>query len=302
MRKSLLVSPYILLTVGVIAVSFSAILVKWSTAPASIIGMYRMLLTVPVLLLFGMGRSVSKAKAELDRKDWSRLFFSGIFLALHFLLWMESLKLTSVASSTVILTLQPAFTMLGTFLFYHLKTNTGQLSSLLVAVAGSVIIAWGDIGISAQAVLGDFCSFLGAAAYAVHLLFGQSLMKKMSGAPYSFIVFCIAGMCLLIYNVSAGIEIFHYSLKNWAAFLLLAVVSTVLGHMLFNISLKYVDATKITMLVVAEPVIATLLAWGLFGEAVGAIQMIGGLVTLAGIAIYFLNPSEKRSVIKTRKL
>lgn len=301
MQKSLPLSLYLLLCVGVISVSFSAIFIKWSSAPASIIGMYRMLLTVPVLLLLGMGRSVIKVKAALNRKDWGLLFFSGIFLALHFLLWMESLKLTSVASSTVILTLQPAFTMLGTLLFYHSKTSRGQLVSLLIAVFGSIIIAWGDIGISARAVLGDFCSLLGAAAYAVHLLFGQSLMKKMSGAPYSFIVFCIAGVGLLIYNVLTGVEIYHYSLKNWAAFLLLAVVSTVLGHMLFNISLKYVDATKIAMSVVAEPVIATFLALILLGEAIGTMQMIGGVITLAGIAIFFLNPSKKRHVIQNEK-
>ncbi|WKB36961.1 hypothetical protein QS257_09220 [Terrilactibacillus sp. S3-3] len=84
MQKSLPLSLYLLLCVGVISVSFSAIFIKWSSAPASIIGMYRMLLTVPVLLLLGMGRSVIKVKAALNRKDWGLLFFSGIFLALHF--------------------------------------------------------------------------------------------------------------------------------------------------------------------------------------------------------------------------
>ncbi|WKB37269.1 DMT family transporter [Terrilactibacillus sp. S3-3] len=77
--------------------------------------------------------------------------------------------------------------------------------------------------------------------------------------------------------------------------------STVLGHMLFNISLKYVDATKIAMSVVAEPVIATFLALILLGEAIGTMQMIGGVITLAGIAIFFLNPSKKRHVIQNEK-
>ncbi|WKB36962.1 hypothetical protein QS257_09225 [Terrilactibacillus sp. S3-3] len=111
---------------------------------------------------------------------------------------MESLKLTSVASSTVILTLQPAFTMLGTLLFYHSKTSRGQLVSLLIAVFGSIIIAWGDIGISARAVLGDFCSLLGAAAYAVHLLFGQSFNEEDVGSPIQFYFFFVSlvSVCL----------------------------------------------------------------------------------------------------------
>ncbi|MDF2910277.1 MAG: hypothetical protein K0Q56_1158 [Sporolactobacillus laevolacticus] len=116
MRKSVIMSPYLLLTVGVISVSFSAIFVKWSTAPASIIAMYRMLLTVLMLLPIGAWRYVINGK--LNKSDWIRLMLSGVFLAMHFLFWMESLKLTSVASSTVILTLQPAFTMVGMLLFY----------------------------------------------------------------------------------------------------------------------------------------------------------------------------------------
>ncbi|QAA22110.1 DMT family transporter [Sporolactobacillus terrae] len=291
MKKSVFLSPYILLIIGVISVSFSAIFIKWSTAPASIIAMYRLLLTVLILVPFGMWRSLTQRK--LNKADWFRLFISGVFLALHFLFWMESLKLTSVASSTVILTLQPAFTMVGLLLFYHSKTSKSRVVSLLVAIIGSLIIAWGDIGISGQALLGDLLSFLGAAALAAHLLIGQGLMKKISGQSYSFVVFLVSGLALLIFNLTTGVEIYHYSLKNWSIFILLALVSTVFGHMLFNMCLKYIDATMVSMSAVAEPVIASLLALVLLNEKLIALQLIGGFITLAGIAIYFINPHQK---------
>lgn len=217
---------------------------------------------------------------------------SGVFLAMHFLFWMESLKLTSVASSTVILTLQPAFTMIGMLLFYRSKTSGARITSLVIAILGSLIIAWGDIGLSGQALLGDVLSMLGAAAYAIHLLFGQQLMKKMSGESYSFIVFFIAGLCLLVFNVFTNVEMYRYSLNNWLVFILLALVSTVLGHMLFNISLKYVDATMISMSVVAEPVIASVLALILLHEAIVPVQFVGGIITLLGVALYFIDPKK----------
>ncbi|MDN3954489.1 DMT family transporter [Sporolactobacillus laevolacticus] len=290
MRKSVIMSPYLLLTVGVLSVSFSAIFVKWSTAPASIIAMYRMLLTVLMLLPIGAWRYVIHGK--LNKSDWIRLMLSGVFLAMHFLFWMESLKLTSVASSTVILTLQPAFTMIGMLLFYRSKTSGARITSLVIAILGSLIIAWGDIDLSGQALLGDVLSMLGAGAYAIHLLFGQQLMKKMSGESYSFIVFFIAGLCLLVFNVFTNVEMYHYSFNNWLVFILLALVSTVLGHMLFNISLKYVDATMISMSVVAEPVIASVLALILLHESIVMVQFVGGIITLLGVALYFFNPKK----------
>ncbi|TGA97013.1 DMT family transporter [Sporolactobacillus shoreae] len=296
MKKSVFLSPYFLLLIGVLSVSFSAIFVKWSAAPASVIAMYRMLLTV--LLLLPIELIYFFKHTSLNVSEWIRLLLSGLFLALHFLLWMESLKLTSVASSTVILTLQPAFTMAGMLLFYHSRTNLGQMISLLIAVIGSLIIAWGDIGISGSALLGDSFSLLGAAAYATHLLLGQALVKKIPGEFYSFLVFLIAGLVLMGYNSAAGTDMSHYSLKEWGIFLLLALVSTVFGHTMLNICLKYIDATRITMSVVAEPVIASLLAILLLGEGVSLWQVIGGVVTLAGIALYFINPRKRSDMIR----
>src|SRR6476660_5418835 len=93
------------LTISIIAISFSAIFVKWSDAPASILSMYRMwfasILMLPIVL-----KKRSEFK-NIMKKEWFFLFFSGLFLALHFVLWFGSLKLTTVASSTIILALQP---------------------------------------------------------------------------------------------------------------------------------------------------------------------------------------------------
>src|SRR4051794_31097904 len=93
------------LTISIIAISFSAIFVKWSDAPASILSMYRMWFA-SILMIPIVWKNRSEFK-KLVKKDWLFLFFSGFFLALHFVLWFGSLKLTTVASSTIILALQP---------------------------------------------------------------------------------------------------------------------------------------------------------------------------------------------------
>ena len=78
------------LTISIIAISFSAIFVKWSDAPASILSMYRMwfasLLMVPIVW------NKRNEFKHIVKKDWFFLLFSGAFLALHFVLWFGSLK------------------------------------------------------------------------------------------------------------------------------------------------------------------------------------------------------------------
>src|SRR4051812_2985510 len=99
------------LTISIIAISFSAIFVKWSGAPASILSMYRMWFA-SILMLPIVWKKRHEFK-KIAKRDWYFLFFSGLFLAFHFVLWFGSLKLTTVASSTIILALQPIVSLAG---------------------------------------------------------------------------------------------------------------------------------------------------------------------------------------------
>src|SRR5699024_9487306 len=111
-------NPYIAVVIGVIAVSTSAIFVKLAAgAPSGIIAFYRLFLAVlmmsPIIFV--------KYKQEfrsITKRDWTLATISGVFLALHFILWFESLNYTSVASSVVLVTLQPVFAFIGTYIFF----------------------------------------------------------------------------------------------------------------------------------------------------------------------------------------
>src|SRR5690625_2084263 len=111
-------NPYIAVIIGVIAVSTSAIFVKLASgAPAGIIAYYRLAFAV----LFMLPSILWKYREELKvvtRRDWILTSISGVFLALHFILWFESLNYTSVASSVVLVTLQPIFAFIGTYFFF----------------------------------------------------------------------------------------------------------------------------------------------------------------------------------------
>jgi drug/metabolite transporter (DMT)-like permease len=281
----------VFLFIGIIAISFSAIFVKWSSAPASVIAMYRLLMTNVLMLPF-LWRYAQEI-SQIPFKDWLRIAASGIGLGLHFLFWMDSLHYTTVASSTAILTLEPIFVLLGAFLLHGQHTSRQALISMVIAIVGAVCIGWGDFRFSGDALKGDLLSLIGTLAVALHMLLGKSIREHVSAFTYSFFVFLFAGGVLAVYNVATKVSFIAYPLKDWGVFFLLAIVPTVFGHYVFNWLLKYMKATSISMTVLGEPLGATLLAYVLLGETITTIQLLAGCLLLIGVGM-FLRSNEKK--------
>ncbi|MGV6938761.1 DMT family transporter [Paenibacillus sp. CMM36] len=291
----------LLYIIGIIAISFSSIFVRWSEAEVSVIAMYRLYLTNLIMLPL-----VWKYRTELfslTRKQWMLILWSGIALGLHFLLWMGSLRLTTVASSTVIMTLEPILVMLGSFLFFRTGTNRAMLIGMGMAFIGSLAIGAGDFHVSGQALLGDALSFLGMVAVSIHMLMGKHLREHLSAFVYNFWVFAIAATSLALYNVVNAIPFTGYAPREWGLFLLLAIVPTLFGHYLFNWLLKYINATAVSMAVLGEPVISSLLAWVLLGERLSTLQFGAGFFILFGVWIFIRYGADfKKKVIHQSEL
>ena len=88
-----------MIVIGIIGISMSAILIRFSTAPSAVTASWRLLWTVILMtpVVFG-GKSSRKELLSIDKKTAMLSIISGIFLAIHFWFWFESLRLTSVAS------------------------------------------------------------------------------------------------------------------------------------------------------------------------------------------------------------
>ncbi|MEH7445187.1 DMT family transporter [Bacillus sp. JJ1122] len=291
------VNPYLAVAIGVVAVSTSAILVKVSSAPSGVIAFYRLLFSVLFMLPVFLLKYVSELRL-ITKRDWVFTGISGVFLAFHFILWFESLNYTSVASSTVLVTLQPLFAFAGAYVFFKEKLSAKAILSGFIAIGGSVIISWGDFKISGSALLGDFLAIAACALVTVYLLFGQTVRKRMSLITYTFIVYSISSITLFFYVIAAGETFYPYPKSDWVYFILLALIPTLLGHTLFNWSIKWLSASIISMAILFEPVGATILAYYLLGENVILTQIAGGLVVIAGITLFLVD--ERKMKLKKR--
>ncbi|UOE96155.1 DMT family transporter [Alkalihalobacillus sp. LMS39] len=282
------------LVLSIILISFSAIFVKWSEAPPTILAMYRMwfacVFLLPVLWI------KRKEIIQIHFTQWSLLFCSGIFLALHFGLWFASLTLTTVASSTIILALQPIIALIGGFFIFKERTTTSAITTMTVAIIGAMMVGWGDFGLSDEAILGDILSFLSVIAVVGYLMIGQNIVQHMSHWIYSFSVFFFTAFLLTGYNLVAHIPLFSYESREWGLFVLLAIIPT-LAHLIHNWLLRYMNATTISMSILGEPVGATILAVLLLGEKLVYWQLIGGVLVLIGVFLFLIQQQKQRSTL-----
>lgn len=278
---------YLTLFLGVFALSTSAIFVKLAGAPSSITAFYRLffalLFLLPLLLL---DKASWQDLRSLSRRQWQTGLLSGLFLAIHYILWFESLNYTSVASSTVIVTLQPLFSFVGSYFLFKERFSTGAIISSIVALIGSFIIAWGDFQISMQALYGDLLAFIAAGFITAYFFIGQHMRQKLAVVPYSILGYAASTFFLAVYALSQQLSFIDYSQSTWTAFLGIAFISTILGQMLLNWLLKWLSTSVISMSILGETIGTCILAYFILGEIITLRQGIGIIVTLFGLGLF----------------
>ena len=265
--------------VGVIAVSAAAIFIRLADAPALAVALWRnalgMLLLLPVALYrrdaFPHGRALGVGVA------------SGVALGAHFGFWISSLDYTSVAASVVVVCIQPVFVAILAYLIFGERTSPLSFLGILIALAGTVVIA-AEGSAGSATLFGNALALMGAVTVAVYILIGRSLRTTGVGVlPYSIVVYASASAALLPAALYADAPLWGYSGGTWLWLWALTLGPQILGHTVFNWALRYVDASIISGTVLAEPVVAAALAWLVLYERPGVAILFGGLVVLTGL-------------------
>lgn len=278
------INPLLVLALGVIGVSFSAIFVRMTGAPASVTAFYRLLLTC--LLLSPMAIRDRHQFSAVDKGDLLLCFVSGVFLSFHFVFWFSSLGLTSISSATLMVNTHPLLVVTVGWLLLGEKFRTASLPWAGLAVAGMAILGWGDFQLAGTAFTGNLLAAAGGIMLAGYYLVGRHVRPRVSISVYALLVYGTSTLLLLGYNSAASFPLGGYSAVDWLAFAGLAIVPTICGHTLLNWSLKYLPAAAISVSVLGEPVIATALAIPIYGEVPGPLPLVGGTLVVAGIWMF----------------
>ena len=279
--------PMAMIVIGVIGISMSAILVRFSTAPSSVTASWRLLWTVILMspVVFGT-KTCRKELFAIDHRTAILSIVSGIFLAVHFWFWFESLQLTSVASASTIVSTEVIWVSIGFFLLLKGKLSLKAVAAIAVAFVGSGFVAFADSGSGGTHLKGDLFALLAAMAVAVYMLIGRIVRAGVSTTVYTYLVYAACAAGLLLTSVMQQQGLFDYGFNGILIGLALAVFSTILGHSVFSWCLKYFSPSFVSASKLCEPVVAAILAGFLFGEVPELMQLLGCVLILGSVLYY----------------
>lgn len=274
-------SPYLGVMIAVISVSFASIFIIWCQSPPMVIAAYRMLLAALILAPFALGPFRAKCCA-INRRSFLILIGIGGILALHFLTFNTSLTLTTVAASTLLVTAHPL--LIGVVSVFYLKeTDRRAIVGMVLGFSGIVLISLS--GLEGGEMTGNVLAFIGCIFAAIYIIGGRVMRQSIDIVPYAFIVYSFAALFLFLGCLSTGTSVVPSSSDDLLLFLALAVISTILGHTMYNWSLKYVSASFVSVSLLGEPILASIWALLLFSQVPSPLLVVAGAMLLLGVLI-----------------
>jgi drug/metabolite transporter (DMT)-like permease len=273
----------LLFAIGVVGVSLSGPLIAAAGAvPALAMSLWRSGLGAVALLPRGLTASRGELTA-LPRRELVRSCFAGILLACHFATWIESLKYTSVASSTALVCLQAAWVVLLARLS-GVRAGRRVWQGLLLAFAGVLVVSGVDLSISTRALAGDGLALVGGVFAAGYVTVGGRVRERASTTAYALPCYATSAGVLLIACVLAGVRITGFAARDWLLILAVTLASQLLGHSVFNYLLATVSTTLVSLTILLEVPGAALLAGVLLGQTPPVTVYAGLALILIGLA------------------
>lgn len=272
------------LGIGLIAISFASIFIKLCEAPSLVIAAYR--LTIASIFYIGFTRIRSgPILAAYSRSQLKIVLFSGVFLTIHFATWITSLKFTSVASSVVLVQSAPIFVAVGSFIFLREKPTKLMLLGISIVLLGSIIISAHDFSLDKNSLVGNLLAVAGAIGAAGYLLAGRKLRSSIDTFRYVTVVYSVTAILLLLIAFVNGNSFTGYTSKTYLLLFAIAMIPQVIGHTTVNWALKYFSATAVAVIILGEPIGASILALVILGEKLSLVKISGGIVILIGVII-----------------
>lgn len=271
------------LLLGATCIGLSPIFVRVSETGPIASAFWRVALALPALWPLAALARV-RVSAATSRPLGPLMFAAGAAFAGDLGFWHTSIKLTSVADSTLLANLASIFVTLASWFFWGRRPTRTFLLGLLAALAGVGTLVRASIGFSPQALLGDGLGVVTAVFYAAYLLAVKGLRDRGAATlRLMAVTTTITAVLLLPVALASGEQMLPASPVGWLKLLGLALVSQVVGQGLIAYALAHLPATFSSVSLLLQPVMAAAFAWALLGEPMVPLQIAGGLVVLAGI-------------------
>lgn len=277
---------------GVAAISTSGVLIRLTTAPPLVTAAVRMVVTSALLLAVALIRHQDELR-RLDSPTLRLMVGGGLLLGVHFALWTNALFWTSVASAVLLVDTHPVAVALAARFFLGEVTPRQVWIGIGITLAGSLLVAAGDLEFGGRALVGDLMAASSAAMFAGYLVIGRHVRQGMSLPVYTGIVYGVATLALFVMIAVMRVPLTSVTGQDLVVWGLLVLFPTLGGHTVLNWALRHVPAAVVGVSMLAEPVLTTTWAWLVLGEPPSPTAVIGGAVILTGLYIALRAPADR---------
>lgn len=281
----------------VIAVVFGAtsgILGSLTAASSMAIGFWRLTMALPFFIAPVLINHDKRAKlGAISKKDYLWCFVAGAFLFGHFFSWFNAVKLTNIASASVLAALHPLVVLLVTVFVYRRKVSLKSVAAILAALAGgAVIVGAGAESFAAGSIGGDIFAFLAAMFMGLYFSVGDSVRKRVDGGLYVLLVFSSCWVCFAIGSIATGTKLLGYGPMDYVYIAIMAVMCQIGAHAVFNLCIGHVSSLYVSAWEAGEPVFATLMAIVFLGQIPKTYEIIGCVIVVCSLLYYNRQESQ----------
>ncbi len=285
------VGDYIVLAIAVVNVSAASILVRLSNVHGYVAASWRLLIgSILTLFIYLYLKRRFRLESPINFKHVFYMALSGVSLALHFTLWMESLRHLAVGASVTIVDAYPALlAIIGTTIFKE-RYSWREYIGIIITFIGISSLTFESFtnGYSppgGDPILGSIYALLGMFAVSIYFSIGKAIRASYDTISYTLVVYTVAAITSILMTIYEGIPLLGYPLESYLYLLLLGIVPMVGGHTLLNYLLSRMKLAAVTVPVITEPIVSSILAYILFGEALPSLIILYMSLSILGISL-----------------
>jgi drug/metabolite transporter (DMT)-like permease len=284
---------YSALGICILALSTSAIFIKFADAPGPVTGFYRMAIAAAILAPFAIYRLIKRR--TINRRNFMVPVIGGVFSGLDLGIWSIALGYTTAANATILGNTAPLWVALGTMLFFREHLRKKFWVGMLLAMAGAALIIGADFILHPRLGIGDSIAIITGMLYAGYYLTAEFGRRSIDAVSYIWIVFVSASITLFFLNIFLGNSLIGYDSKTIMVFIASAVISQLIGYLMSSYALGHLPASVVSVTMVGQPVVTAIIAIPLLGELPVISQIFGGIIALTGI--YLVNVSQEKKIV-----
>ena len=281
---------YTALGICILALSTSAIFIKYADAPGPVTGFYRMVIAAIILTPFAVYRL--NIRKTINRKNFYIPIAGGIFSGLDLGIWAIALGYTTAANATILGNTAPLWVALGAMVFFRERLMKRFWVGMILAMSGAALIIGMDFLLHPRLGLGDTIAVVTGMFYAGYYLTTELGRRTIDAVTYIWVVFVSASFTLFILNLLLGNPLTGYDQKTIVVFIATAIISQLIGYLMSSYALGHLPASLVSVTMIGQPIVTAIIAIPLLGEMPVPSQVIGGFIALAGI--YLVNVSHEK--------